>query len=238
MNGFLSSSLLTLAVLQARCQRIKKMMHVYHQKCIYNKHAQTLLHKFERMTDGEYHNIFQTISLCTIDVICEAALGTHVDAQNKQSPYLEAVKKMKYIVHQRTIKPQFYPRFLFDLFGEGQNEKKCVKELHEFTRKAIMDRKKLADEAGGVEKLLAKEEESGKRRMALLDLMLDMHAKGDIPLEGVQEEVDTFTFEVISCYKTSFHRNSYICAPLSTVFMRIRFNSGSVWRMENLIAGS
>lgn len=26
--------------------------------------------------------------------------------------------------------------------------------------------------------------------------MLDMHAKGDLPLEGIQEEVDTFTFEV------------------------------------------
>lgn len=46
------------------------------------------------MVDGEYHEIFQTISLCTIDVICEAALGTHVDAQNKPSPYLDAVMKL------------------------------------------------------------------------------------------------------------------------------------------------
>ncbi|VDK54902.1 unnamed protein product [Gongylonema pulchrum] len=58
-----------------------------------------------------------------------------------------------------------------------------------------MNRKKLADEAGGVDKLLQKETASGKRRMAFLDLMLDMHAKGDLPLQGIQEEVDTFTFE-------------------------------------------
>ena len=32
--------------------------------------------------------------------------------------------------------------------------------------------------------------------MAFLDLMLDMHAKGDLDIEGIQEEVDTFTFEV------------------------------------------
>lgn len=34
--------------------------------------------------------------------------------------------------------------------------------------------------------------------MAFLDLMLDMHDKGDLPLSGIQEEVDTFTFEVNS----------------------------------------
>lgn len=34
------------------------------------------------------------------------------------------------------------------------------------------------------------------RRMAFLDLMLDMHAKGELEMSGIQEEVDTFTFEV------------------------------------------
>lgn len=32
--------------------------------------------------------------------------------------------------------------------------------------------------------------------MAFLDLMLDMMDKGQLDLEGIQEEVDTFTFEV------------------------------------------
>jgi hypothetical protein len=32
--------------------------------------------------------------------------------------------------------------------------------------------------------------------MAFLDLMLEMLEKGDLDREGLQEEVDTFTFEV------------------------------------------
>ena len=37
----------------------------------------------------------------------------------------------------------------------------------------------------------------GRRRMAFLDMMLDMNAKGELSMNGVQEEVDTFTFEVM-----------------------------------------
>lgn len=34
-------------------------------------------------------------------------------------------------------------------------------------------------------------------RMAFLDLMLDMLDKGEMDMDGIQEEVDTFTFEVV-----------------------------------------
>uniref|UniRef100_A0A0M3HKT2 Transposase n=1 Tax=Ascaris lumbricoides TaxID=6252 RepID=A0A0M3HKT2_ASCLU len=42
---------------------------------------------------------------------------------------------MKYIVHQRTIKAHFYPNILFNLFGMGREQEKCIKTLHDFTSK-------------------------------------------------------------------------------------------------------
>lgn len=40
-------------------------------------------------------------------------------------------------------------------------------------------------------------------RMAFLDLMLDMLDKGEMDMDGIQEEVDTFTFEVNFSVKQS-----------------------------------
>lgn len=58
---------------------------------VYNRHAKTLLGKFDKLVDKGYNDIFHTITLCTLDVICEAALGYNIDAQNKHTDYLDAV---------------------------------------------------------------------------------------------------------------------------------------------------
>jgi len=163
---------------------------------VYNRHATTLISKFHELADGEFHEIFHTISLCTLDVICESALGININAQRTHNEYLDAVFKMKYIIHQRQIKPQYYPDFIFYTLGEGREQDKCVKILHDFTSSAIEKRKALMKEAGGIQKFLEDNAEGrGHRRMAFLDLMLDLNEKGELDREGMQEEVDTFTFE-------------------------------------------
>ncbi|PIO72742.1 hypothetical protein TELCIR_05314 [Teladorsagia circumcincta] len=126
---------------------------------VYNRHGRTLLGKFLKLADGgEYDDIFHTVTLCTLDVICEAALGICLDVQkNPHSPYLDSVFKMKVIIQKRLVKPQYYPEFLFNLIGAGREQARCVKILHEFTGNVIRARKAKADAAGGVEKLLAQE---------------------------------------------------------------------------------
>uniref|UniRef100_A0A1I8BEX5 Cytochrome P450 n=1 Tax=Meloidogyne hapla TaxID=6305 RepID=A0A1I8BEX5_MELHA len=120
---------------------------------VYNRHARTLCSQFDKLIGSkDFNDIFHTISLCTLDIICEASLGVNIDAQRTNTDYLNA---------------------------------------------AILARKQMMDKAGGIQKMLAKkaEESDGGIRLALLDLMLDMHSRNEIDLEGIQEEVDTFTFE-------------------------------------------
>lgn len=170
---------------------------------MYNRHVQTLIQKFHKLAEkDDFVDIFHTVTLCTLDIICEAALGINIDAQRKHTDYLDAVFRMKYIIHQRQIKPIYYPEIIFNLFGNGKEQKKLVEILHNFTKKAINERQRRLREAGSIEKLM---EASGAEhtRMAFLDLMLDMMDKGELDFEGIQEEVDTFTFEVFLSLKKS-----------------------------------
>lgn len=63
---------------------------------IFNRHARTLCSKFDKLIGSEdFNDIFHTISLCTLDIICEAALGVNIDAQRTETDYLNAVFKIK-----------------------------------------------------------------------------------------------------------------------------------------------
>ncbi len=48
---------------------------------------------------------------------------------------------MKCIIHQRQIKAQYYPDFLFNLIGKGRDQAKYVKILHDFTNKVYISLK-------------------------------------------------------------------------------------------------
>ena len=70
---------------------------------------------------------------------------------------------------------------------------------------AIEKRKALIKDAGGFDKFMEqKTEATGHRKMAFLDLMLQMVEKGDLDRAGLQEEVDTFVFEVSNFNEMAF----------------------------------
>ena len=60
-----------------------------------------MLGKFLKFAEGgQYEDIFHMVTLCTLDVICEAALGICIEAQkNPKSPYLDAVFRLAEKMH-------------------------------------------------------------------------------------------------------------------------------------------
>jgi len=158
---------------------------------VFNQEARVMVKKLEKIAGTGEFDIYQFITLCALDIICQSAMGKHVNAQkNKESDYVKAVYKLNYIIQDRQKKPWFWVETLFNAFGNGKEHAWCLDIIHRFTGKVIEERFKERhsdnDNNGQTE---------GKKRLAFLDLLLEMVDKGTLTLQDVREEVDTFMFE-------------------------------------------
>ncbi|XP_077547315.1 cytochrome P450 4V2-like [Haemaphysalis longicornis] len=147
-------------------------------------------------------DIVPLVARCTLDVICETAMGTCVNAQRcADSKYVRAVMRLGELWFTRASQPWTWQDFAYQFTADCAEFNQSVKFVHTFSRKVIKERKKLflehqaASETGdgvfddGYINL------SGHRR-AFLDLLLAQHFKDpSFTEEDIREEVDTFTFE-------------------------------------------
>ncbi|KFM65323.1 Cytochrome P450 4c3, partial [Stegodyphus mimosarum] len=170
---------------------------------IFNEQAQIFASKIAALIAKEtWIDIAPLTSLCTLDIICETAMGKKINAQgNSTSPYVQALHKLCKAATDRLLRPWVWPDFIYYRTTEGRTFKNCLKIMDNFTRQVVVERKE--------EKLKEREvcdHENGamdddmigrkcRRRLALLDLLLDLHLKDEsFTLEDIAEEVDNFMF--------------------------------------------
>ncbi|XP_073836353.1 cytochrome P450 4d8-like isoform X2 [Musca autumnalis] len=141
-------------------------------------------------------DVYPYMSMLTLDIIAESAMGTKVNAQtDKNIPYTQAVKEMTAMMAWRFLRIHIQNEITFTLFYplKKLRQMKLISIMHKFTRNVIEKRRQ------ELENMLESNEESdvgSKKRMALLDLLLRATIDGQ-PLsdEDIREEVDTFMFE-------------------------------------------
>ncbi|KAJ3632243.1 hypothetical protein MTP99_009260 [Tenebrio molitor] len=62
---------------------------------VFESSGNTLIKKLEKEVGKKSFDIYPFITLCTLDVICESAMGTKINAQeNSESEYVRSVKKL------------------------------------------------------------------------------------------------------------------------------------------------
>lgn len=168
---------------------------------IFDKESEVLVNKLKKFVGTGDYDIYDDITLCALDSICETSLGVHIDAQNNpDTEYVKAVKEMTLIVFKRvfTLFRQF--EWMYDFTELGRRQKKVVKILHDFTNGIIRDRRAQLAKVGGTKKEEPTEDDiyfGKKQRMTFLELLLNATYADGTPLshEDIREEVDTFTFE-------------------------------------------
>ncbi|CAF1079722.1 unnamed protein product [Adineta steineri] len=152
---------------------------------IFNEQATILVQRLASLKLDKEVNLYTYIAACALDIICEATMGLNVGAQQQRnSEYVNAVLKLTDILIKRLRMPWLWPDFLFNLLSEGREQNRCLKIVHQFTKKVIDDRAQNfhANETDG-------------KRLAFLDLLLKQMHDEQLTLLDIQEEVDTFMFE-------------------------------------------
>ncbi|GAB6032288.1 hypothetical protein CHUAL_010928 [Chamberlinius hualienensis] len=142
-------------------------------------------------------NIYPYIGRCALDIICETAMGQGIRAQlNTDSEYIIAVDSLTRVFKQRLLRPWLAKDWIFKLSSLSRLENQSLSIVHGFTNK-IIKTKRLALSQSVNSTSKAEDEFGQKRRVALLDLLLEESmSKGNQILtdEDIREEVDTFMF--------------------------------------------
>ncbi|XP_020803433.1 cytochrome P450 4d1 isoform X2 [Drosophila serrata] len=161
--------------------------------------VQQLGQRREREQENEV-NLGEAIHLCTLDAICETAMGVSINAQtNADSEYVQAVKTISMVLHKRMFNIFYRFDLTYMLTPLARAEKKALDVLHQFTEKIIVQRREELIRGAANKETTANEEDSdvgAKRKMAFLDILLQSTID-ERPLTNldIREEVDTFMFE-------------------------------------------
>nr|ALX81392.1 cytochrome P450 [Liposcelis entomophila] len=165
---------------------------------IINKNANTLVEQLMAFSKDDYVSINPIITLCTLDIICETAMGTVVDAQRGgEKEYVKATLRMSQIFQIRQLTPYLHWDWIFKITSTGREHEKWLKVLHGFTKRVIQERKKAYKENQKLKNSEVEFSDVGeKKKISFLDLLIEMSEKENkMTEEEIREEVDTFMFE-------------------------------------------
>ncbi|CAH0725105.1 unnamed protein product, partial [Brenthis ino] len=135
-------------------------------------------------------DVMPLISDFTLYIICETAMGIKLnsDKSTAKTKYKNAILDMGNVVMRRLTTIYLHNDFIFNLHPLGKKFKECLNSVHSFADDVITESKKAFESNNS-------DETSGKRRLAFLDLLLEAERNGEIDLEGIRDEVNTFMFE-------------------------------------------
>ncbi|XP_049535220.1 cytochrome P450 4d2-like isoform X2 [Anopheles darlingi] len=204
-------------------QRRKVITPTFHFKIledfliIMNHQTDVLIEKLKAHVGGPDFDIYEHVTYCALDIISESAMGVKLNAQhNPHTEYVEAVKEISDIIFKRLFSLGREYKWVFRFQKASRRQDELVKVVHDFAHRVISERKnQLQDERERqlTDQKLEEIDVYGKRRMTLLDLLLNVTIDGK-PLSDsdIREEVDTFMF---AGHDTTTSCISFACYHLS-----------------------
>uniref|UniRef100_A0A1B0AJY6 Cytochrome P450 n=1 Tax=Glossina pallidipes TaxID=7398 RepID=A0A1B0AJY6_GLOPL len=180
---------------------------------IFDRQAGTFINALEKFADGkQYVNIYDAVSLLTLDNIAEAAMGVSINAQlNFKMEFVKAVKVydslviftslVTDIISDGFVRPHLGIPWLRRLTSPRLHKARAesVRIIHQFTERIIRERQDYLLENSHLERKVSQTDNDLhlKNRSALLDVLLKSLDVNGQPLtdKQIRDEVNTFLFE-------------------------------------------
>ncbi|GMS93171.1 hypothetical protein PENTCL1PPCAC_15346, partial [Pristionchus entomophagus] len=106
--------------------------------------------QLEAVADSDREtDLFPFIKRCVLDIICETAMGTQLNAQTGENvEYCDAVATISAISFEYIRMPWLWLKPIWYASGKGFLFDRLVKLSQDFTLKVIQERRKLMEEEG------------------------------------------------------------------------------------------
>ncbi|XP_075215342.1 cytochrome P450 4C1-like isoform X2 [Lycorma delicatula] len=161
---------------------------------IFNNNSQILVKELWK-SSKKFIEIESFISRCSLDIICEAAMGVSLNGlSDKGEEYLKAIRRINNLIMIRMFSPWLYNEWIYSLTPNGREYFKILRTLHTFTKMIITERK----ERKISNSFTNQSTKAGKKNLrTFLDFLLELNETdpGILTFDDIKEEVDTFMFE-------------------------------------------
>ncbi|XP_057669812.1 cytochrome P450 4C1-like [Diorhabda carinulata] len=136
-------------------------------------------------------DFFDMISKCTLDIICETAMGLNMNTQTQDSDVCYNINKMFEIINYRMFNPWYHLEFIWKLNPLSKQYDKAVKIFKNFTSTVINKKQEAYNNKQNLKDSIPISgiEETIKGKIAFLDLILE---NTNFTEKELQEEVELF----------------------------------------------
>nr|XP_036231701.1 uncharacterized protein LOC106622644 [Bactrocera oleae] len=169
-----------------------KILQNFHD--VMNKNSNKFVEILRKVSQNDAIFDFQDMThYLTMDVICDTAMGVHINAMdNHDHKLVQAFKDMCYNINMRAFHPLKRSNILYRFSPDYPKYSKTLKTLQDFTNEVITKRR----ETLKLEKTEGEENEFSRKKQAFLDTLLSSTIDGkSLTQHEIYEEVSTFMFE-------------------------------------------
>ncbi|XP_048082759.1 cytochrome P450 4F2-like [Ursus arctos] len=163
---------------------------------IFNGSVNIMHAKWKRLvSEGSTHlDMFEHISLMTLDSLQKCVFSFDSNCQEKPSEYIAAILDLSALVAKRHQQILVHMDFLYYLTPDGQRFRRACRLVHNFTDAVIQERRRTLPDQGVDDFLQAKAKTKTLDFIDVLLLTKDEDRK-QLSDEDIRAEADTFMFE-------------------------------------------